>query len=455
MNKHVIRRRTLLKSLGPAAFLAAPVFRDVVAEAQSAFPQRLVILQFPGGAYHRVQSKFFATKDTDTTWNWDEQLKPFMPLRSDIALLKQIGDLTRPGQDHGHAVETMLVGAVGYLGDEGKAGQFPPGWTSIDQTIAGHIGKATRFSSLQMGMNVTSEEGGVASVSFNNGAALAPVTDPMVMFSRLFGNGTPAPSPTPGSPSEGVDPALEHLHAKKRSLLDLRQAELQEIRSIVSSAEYGKLDGHLDALRELEKLIPAAGLPNGGDTGGTVVPPTSNVACGAPAVTNKTDVPSLVQAMTELTFQAMNCDLTRVITLQWEMYGASLGFAGVGEQTHHDLQHNPGSNGAAFNPVQMWFMNQIVTFIQRFKSAAEGDGTLLSNSAVFVLSEMADGQFHTAIPFLGFIAGQAGGKIKTGGDIVGSESALNDLHISLARVFGLNINTYGDPQFVKSPIALA
>jgi hypothetical protein len=445
MNRHVIRRRTLLKSLGPAAFLAAPVFRDVVAEAQGAFPQRLVILQFPGGAYHRVQSKFFATKETDTTWNWDEQLKPFLPLRSDIALLKQIGDLTRPGQDDGHSVSTMLVGARGNAA----------GKTSIDQTIADHIGKATRFSSLQMGMNVVNEDGNLFVMTFNNGVRLPPVTDPMVTFSRLFGNGAPAPSPTPGSPSEGVDPMLEDLYAKKRSLLDLRKAELQELRSVVSSAEYDKLDGHLTALRELEKLIPTAGLSNGGDTGGTVVPPTSNVACGAPAITNKTDAPSLVQAMTELTFQAMNCDLTRVVTLQWEMYEASLAFLGVEEQTHHDLQHNPGTNGAAFNPVQKWFMDQIVTFIQRFKSAAEGDGTLLSNSALFMLSEMADGQFHTAIPFFGFIAGQAGGKIKTGGDIVGNESGLNDLYISLARGFGLNIDTYGDPQFVRSPIPLA
>jgi len=254
-------------------------------------------------------------------------------------------------------------------------------------------------------------------------------------------------TPSPGSPPAEVDPILERLYAQKRSLLDLRQAEIQDIRALVSSTEYGKLDQHLTSLRELERLIPMAGPTNGGDSGS--IAPMPGGSCAAPSIASQKDMPTLVQAMTELTFQAINCDLSRVVTLQWD--ASSLAFLGI-SQGHHELQHAPTPD---FTTAQAWYMDRIGALMQRFKGVSEGNGTLLSNSAILAISEMNDGRAHTAVPIHAFVAGQLGGKIKTGGDSVGNQSSLNDFYVSLARGYGVNINSFGSPALNKSPLSLA
>lgn len=116
------------------------------------------------------------------------------------------------------------------------------------------------------------------------------------------------------------------------------------------------------------------------------------------------------------------------------------------------MQHEPADD---FDVVQTWFMSQAAALIQRFKSTSEGRGSMLDNMAILVISEQSDGRNHTAIPTLGFLAGKAGGGIKTGGAIVGRRSSLNDFYMGLAGVFGQKLSTFGEAKLCKAPLALA
>lgn len=458
MTRSLLSRRSLLQSLGGAAFLAVPVFRGALAEAQSVQPQRFVVLHFPGGVRYITGNinGDFSTTAADHNYNFNKVLSPLASLRSDLVTFEQIGDPTRPGNSEGHTTSTLLTGDSRMADEEVTA--VPPGTNSIDQLIANRISQTTRFGSLQLGVMTDGEEATLthARIVFANGSRIAPVNDATVVFSRLFSGSAPAPV-TSGTLPPTMTPAdaqgvhtLARLSAQKKSIFDLRQAELTEIRAIAGSAEHGKLDEHLTAIRELEKSLPMPG--TGGTTPGTGggIPAVAGTSCAPPSLGMGSDLPTLVANMNELAYQAINCDLTRVVSVQWlsSGHGANFPFLGV-SRSHHEMQHDAQDD---FDVVQTWFMSQAAALIQRFKNTSDGAGSLLDNSACLVISEQS--YSHCATPTIGFLAGKAGGSIRTGGVLKGNQSSLSDLYIGLGRAFGLNIDTFGEPQWVKAPLSL-
>jgi hypothetical protein len=446
--------------------LAVPVFRGALAEAQATSPQRFVVVHFPGGARYITGNGLngFAITAADHNFNFTKVLSPLSPLRSDVVTFEQIGDPTRPVEGQGgHSTPPILTGESRWgTEDEEEAGTFTiPGTISLDQVIANKVSQTTRFGSLQLGVRTEGHEFTLSQgrIVFANGARIAPVNDAAVVFSRLFSgsapppssDGTPPPTMTPED-AAGVD-TLARLSAQKKSIFDLRQAELNEIRAIAGSAEHSKLDEHLTAIRELEKSLPVSTGPGGGPAPtepGSGIPPVAGTSCAAPGLGTATDLAAEVANMNELAYQAINCDLTRVVTIQWLMSGSGETFPFLGvSRSHHEMQHDARDD---FDTVQAWFMSQAASLIQRFKSTPDGEQTLLHNSAFLVLSEQS--YSHCGTPILGFLAGQAGGSIRTGGVLRGNQSSLNDLHVGIARAFGMNINTFGEAKWVKSPLSL-
>lgn len=456
MTRSLLARRSLLQRLGGAAFLAVPVFRGALAEAQSVSPQRFVVVHFPGGVRYPSGNGLneWSITPADHNFNFDKVLSPLSGLRSDVVTFDQIGDATRPTQGQtGHTTSTLLTGESSLADEDFQTA--PPGTTSIDQLIANRISQTTRFGSLQLGVKTEDSEFTLAHarIAFANGSAIAPVNDATVVFSRLFSGSVTAPT---GTVPSGVTPGdvegmntLARLSAQKKSIFDLRRAELTEIRAIAGSAEYGKLDEHLTAIRELERSLPMLPVAGGGGAG-PGIPSVAGASCAAASVREGNDLPTLVANMNELAYQAINCDLTRVVSIQWLHSSTGESFSFLGARSHHEMQHDPQED---FDVTQTWFMSQAAALIQRFKNTSDGAQTLLDNSAFLVISEQS--YSHCAIPTIGFLAGKAGGSIRTGGVLKGNQSSLNDLHVGLGRAFGLNLDTFGEPQWVKSPLSLS
>ncbi|MDX2056043.1 MAG: DUF1552 domain-containing protein [Polyangiaceae bacterium] len=462
MTRSLLKRRALLQQLGASAFLAAPVFRSVLAEAQATAPLRLVVFHFPSGVSMLDRGADYAVQGS--TWSYDHVLASLKDIQSDILLFNNI---TMPTADvvtvlpelegHGGGVRTMLTS------NTNQAERSYGDATSIDQMLANAFGSRTKFGSLQLGV-ITNTNGTsfARRVVYNNGTYIEPVENAQATFARLFPGAT---VPTPPSPTMTPDPQataeLAALHATGKSRLDQLRAELTAIKAIAGVDEQSKLDLHLTGLRELENSLPVIGsTPGATFQGVTCAPPNIGnppTPTGFVKLDNPVDyIQELGPVMQELMYQAINCDLTRFATFQWMSTGDNniYPFLAV-NQTHHTLEHGwreDDNMKGMYDRIQNWLMLQISTFIKRLKATPEGNGSMLDNTAVLVVSEMWGEHGHDEL--IALIAGKAGGAIRTGRTLDAGGRPHGDLLLSLVNIMGLNATTLGDPKYLTGPLNL-
>jgi len=474
MSKAIFKRRSLLQQLGAAAFLATPVFRSVIAEAQTTTPLRLILLNLPGGIPFNGGSE----SQLDTTFAG--MYKPFASLESDMIVFDNInneaGDKVATYfelEGHGGGCRSMFGAAVtdqgcgsgNACGAEENAYRYGTA-TTIDQHLAAAIGGKTPFAALHFGTLWDKGQGGDhAECHYNKGQVVRPMSDPMTAFSRLFGNGlptgagTPAPQPTTtGTVPAAPDPALLNLYERGKSRLDLLYAEIGDVKAIAGSDEQTKLDAHLTALRELEAKLPGAspGMVGGGGVVGGGPPANPGAGCALPAGNGESagTVQTVSPAFNEIAYQAVNCDLSRIIALQWLSSGDHIPrfqFLGCSGD-HHGMEHS--SNGGEYIKAQTWIFEQMAVFINKLKSTPEGNGNMLDNSIVYLASEMGNGT-HVLTPALSTIFGKAGGAFRTGRRVDAQKRNINDVLLTVVNTMGLNATTVGDAEFNKGALSLS
>ncbi len=436
MTKSIIKRRELLGALGAAGFLATPVFRETLAEAQgSAFPLRFVVLTIPGGVYY----------PTDTilgggNFKLDKSLAPFAPLQSEMVFFENSingtqGDIGSARNDpHGGGMLSLLTGA--------------DGGTSIDQMLAGSLGSSVKFSSLQFGVFTAAEGAGGRTYVFNNGSAIQPVDEPATMFSRLFGGGPPAPPPTPTGTVAPPPPVATGDGGRRQSLLDQVKSEVEAIKRIAGAKEQAKLDQHLTSLRELEKQIPTTAT-GGTIPGGSTVPFNPSVGCAAPTLNQAAnDIPAILGQQLDLLYSALACDLSRVCSLQILRSGqSSLHFPWLGvDADHHGLEHEKEDPklGLMLDKVQNYFFAQFATLVNRMKATAEGNGSsMLDNTLVLLTSELANAEQHSAGPMIWCSIGRAGGRVRAGRSIDYAGNDSSNTLLSIANTLDPSIQKVG------------
>ncbi len=275
--------------------------------------------------------------------------------------------------------------------------------TSIDQIVAQAYGSRTRIPNLNLGVltarNLTKE--GQRAV-FNNGSWIQPVGDPAALFMRLFPNSTAPTAPTSAAPDPAAAAEAAYLRARGKSRIDQLTAEITNIKGIAGTEEQA--------------------------------------------------------AMNELLYQAINCDITRISTMQFMSTGDdTILYPWVGvNHGHHGMEHGWRESDQAkadYDAVQTWLMSQIAVFIKRLKNTPEGNGSMLDNSLVLVNSEMW-GE-HTASPVIAFIAGKAGGLIRSGRNLDAKGAPHSNLLLSIMNTMGLPNTSVGDPKFCSGPLSLA
>lgn len=266
-----------------------------------------------------------------------------------------------------------------------------------------------------------------------------------------MGGGAPAPTTTSTAPA-APDPALVNLYERGKSRLDLLSAEIADVKAIAGTDEQTKLDGHLTALRELEGRLPKVG-PGGGTVGGGGPNATPGAGCALPNAQGG-DIRVVSTSFNDIAYQAINCDLTRIMALQWLSSGDHIPrfeFLGCSGD-HHGMEHS--MNGAEYIKAQNWIFEQMVAFVMMLKNTPEGNGSILDNSIVYLASEMGNGT-HILTPALSTIIGKAGGAFKTGRRIDAKNANINDVLTTIVNTMGLNALTVGDPEFNKTPISLS
>lgn len=344
---------------------------------------------------------------------------------------------SKPGGPHMKGPGAMLTGGSLMEGSFTGAGG-PAGYAdriSVDQYIAGRIGGATKFASLEFGVRVEGQEPlRVISYRGANQPAIT-VDDPFKMYARLFSD-------------EGLsDAELLRSIEESRSVLDFLKADIGALQPRLSGEDRSRLDAHLSSLRNVEQRLTSA----------------AN-ACTPLTLPSQFDVRALEnfettsQLQTDLMALAHTCDLTRVSTFMWANADSwqYFPFAGVDEE-HHELSHAGDDDAAAIEKlvtINAWHAKQLARLLDQLAAATDVDGsTLLDQSVILWGNELGAGNTHSYqdIPWL--LTGGAGGYFRMGQSLPLRDRPHNDLLVSVCNAMGFaDVTTFGIPGVCTGPI---
>ncbi len=397
-----MNRRQLL-GFGAASVLAAPFVALLDPARAQAAPRarRLAILFSPNGTIpHRWQP---SGSGRSYTFGDGTILEPLQGLESELLVLQGMDFNT--GTNHEGGMSNMLTCG---------------GDTSIDQVIADHVGAEARFSSLELAAQ-TSAWGGSSQtrMCYRDGAFVTPDDDPVHAWNRMFG--------LVGDPS---------VQSYRRSVLDLANAELSDLRQRLGAAQRQHLDAHLEGLRTVERSLFGGGSCDGGM---------------APVITDPQDndaFPAVADAQIDLAIQALACGVSPVVTVQLSHTVSPLVCRWVDATSgHHELSHADDGNTASvesFVRCEQWFAGQFRRLVEGLEAAVDPvtGASLLDDTLVMWVKELGDSRLHvcTSVPWI--LAGRGAGFEL--GRLVDVGGATHDRVLtSVARSFGLEIEHFG------------
>jgi hypothetical protein len=418
----LLNRRRFLATVG-ASLIAAPLCQMMMREARADLPRarRLLVFFSPNGTIHHRRRP---TVSGDAfSFPVGSILEPLAPHKDDLVVLDGLRFFT--GDNHEGGMAAMLT--------NGGGASTETRGMSLDQHLASQLGAQDRFSSLEFGVLTDIWGSNIQTrMSYRGpGVLVHPDADPRRAFGRMFGDLT------------GDDLARERLKARRLSVLDLARDELADLHQRVGVEERRKLEAHLDSIRTVEQNLNT--------TLGCAVPT-------APEQLNKDandNVPAITRAQIDLAIVALACGMTRVASVQLSHTVSPVVFSWAGNsEGHHSLSHSDDRNThgvQGFVDAERWCAEQFGYLLQRLKESPEpqGDGTMFDHTLVLWAKEMGDSRAHVCddVPFVLGGAGLRGGRYMRAD---GQSHA--KLLVSLCHAFGLENQTFGDPQTSVGPL---
>ncbi|NOJ97066.1 DUF1552 domain-containing protein [Corallococcus coralloides] len=425
-----LSRRTLLRGMG--ALMALPlldVMRPRTARAATPAPRRFVAFYTPCG----IHMPKWTPGGEGADYSLTPTLASLAPVKGDVLVLSGLDNLPgKPDGDGHHAAATAaFLSCVKARKTEGT--NIRTG-ISLDQVLANAVGTATRYPSLELGIDqgkgIGNCDSGYACPYANNIAWAGPSTPvpketkPRAAFERLFAD---------------FDPDVTQAELAKRkayglSIIDAVRDDAKALQGKLGTTDKRKLDEYFTGVRELELRVNA--MDGAGPTCGAAVTPAETE-----------DVREKTKAMLDLIVLAFQCDLTRTCTFMLGNARSTRVYSFLGlSGEHHTYSHHQRvqANYDALVKIDKWEVEQFSYLLQRMKDVQEEGGTLLDHSAVYFSSEIADGNMHEHknLPIL--LAGRAGGALSPGRHIRYGGQPLANLYIALLQMFGVPATTFGD-----------
>lgn len=433
-----LNRRTVLRGAGGVA-IALPWLEAMAPRLASAAPapRRFAVVFFSNGV---VTSQWNPT-GSGSAFTLSPILAPLEDLQSKIVVLQGITmESARQQGGNGHQ-----AGMTNLLTGRKHAGGLGMG-ISIDQAIANKVGGETKFPSLQLGVAANAQYKGQHHTFISYSGPLKPLTsedDPRKVFARVFTD-------------EAGDPAMQQARIdRKRSILDLVKSDFQQLNPRLGASDRAKLEEHLNRINEIEhRLMVPAGSGVSGDSSGAAMPasPPATLSIG------NDNFPGISSLQMDLLVGAFATDQTRVATLQYSTsqsgtnHSKWLG-AMPSPGYHHGISHQTDPTSIeALGKIETWYVQQFAELGKRLNAVREGNGSLLDNTTVLLVSEVSVGNTHSFRDMPYVLMGGCGGAIKTGRYMSGLARNHNDLFVSLANAMGLSDTVFGDPAFCKGPV---
>ena len=435
-------RRTVLRGVG--ATLALP-FLDAMVPAfartahAAAAPNRMVFVYVPNGIVMPQWTPETAGPIATLPAALPRVLEPMIPYRDDISILsglthnggRALGD--GPG-DHARAGASYLTGVhpKKTYGADIHAG------VSADQIAARHLGGETRFGSLELGCEPGLLGGNCDSgysCAYSNSISWRTPSSPMPLeaspraaFERLFGTEDVERDPVVRARQRSYD----------RSVLDVVLGDARRLSGTLGSTDRRKLDEYLFSVREIERRIASS------ERDAHAAPPDlDRPAPGLPG-----DFVQHVRLMFDLMTVALAADQTRVITLMVATELSNRVYREIGvSEAHHGLTHHRGDPVKIEKVTQInrFHVEQFAYFLEKLRTTADGDGSLLDHAMVVYGAGIADGNRHEHHDLPTLLAGRGGGRLTPGRHVVyPDETPMANLLLTMLHHLGVPAESIGD-----------
>jgi len=431
LTRKSLPRRTFLRGMG--ATIALPLL-DAMIPAATAASRTLA------KPVRRLGYVFMPMGCDITRWTpqGGEKLDELSPILASLEAVKdQISVLTnldlQPAYPGTHATSNsaFLSAAVA---KRTESSDFFLG-TTADQIAARHLGRETQLPSLEMAMDLLQTVGqcdnGYACVYQNNLSWASPTTPlpaeahPRLVFESLFGAG-------------GTADQRRAALRKRASLLDWVGEDLSRLKRSLGPEDRSKVDGYLDAVREVERRIQKAEADVGKDS-----LPDLDRPMGVPAA-----YADHARLMFELQVLAFQGDITRVTTFQLARETSNRTYPEIGvSDPHHPLSHH-GNDPAKIErmaKINAFHVSLFAEFLEKMKATPEAGGTLLDHSLILYGSGMGNPNLHDHSNLPIVVAGGAAGGMKGGRHIrFDKPTPLANLHLTLLDKAGVELESFGD-----------
>ena len=431
-------RRTLLRGAG--AGIALPLLEAMVPafaasrRLKGEAPRRLAFIYIPNG----VIQEAWTPGTLGSEFEFTRVLEPLEAHRNDLLVLsglthntgRALGD---GAGDHARAASSFLTG----IHPKKTAGADIKLGISVDQVAAKAIGNATRFPSMELGI----EPGRLAgncdsgySCAYSNSVSWRgektpnpPEIDPSEVFDRMFGD---------------TDAPLDHAERARRrsrdaSVLDHVIADATRLRRTLGPTDQQKLDEYLTSVRDVEKRVSLS---------------SHEQASPAPEMARPQGIPANYSAHARLMFDLMTLafqtDMTRVATFMMGREGSNLTYPDIEvDRAHHGMTHHRGDPDKIedITKVNRHHVEQFAYFVDKLAAIRDGEGRLLDNMMVVYGSGIGDGNRHTHHDLPVVLAGRGAGTLHPGRYVrYQPETPMNNLFLSLLDRIGVQTESLGD-----------
>ena len=411
-------RRGFLKNAG--TLIALPALESLhrpasAADAAKARPRRAIFLNFGWGVTN--ETWFPDVKQTGPGYTLPPGLTPLARHKADFTVIQ---GLSNKFANEAHWGSTFwLTGANRYA----EPGQSFHNSISADQVAAAHLGRDTRFASLQLNSPDVNNSGhgpGLSLAWDQRGKPVAGLDNPVLVFHRLF--------------SADSTPLAERqaMLSQKRSVLDAVLSDAGDLQRRLNKADTDKLNEYFQGIRDIENRL-------GKEESWLGVPkPKTELKEPKPGLAGRDEV----AIMYDLMIAALRTDSTRVITYR-QPVGTLLQSLSV-KVAPHDMSHYSAGDRMEASQKRDTAQSELLAgLIDKLKSTREPDGTsLFDHTVVAYGSNIRTIHYLDNCPTL--IAGR-GASLTLGQHLVlPKDTPLCNLWLTLLRGLGAKADSHGD-----------
>jgi hypothetical protein len=435
ITKKHIPRRTFLRGVGTT--LALP-FLESMLPAQTPLSKTAAapgsVKRFVGIWHpHGAAPGYWSPLQEGPNFEFSFITKPLEPFRDRTVLIsgldmnESFATEEEPGGDHAKGA-ALLSGArprrnavSPYLG------------VTIDQLIANKYGQDTILSSIQLGVEDTTNFGNcnwgyscayTNSISWPNATTPLPTEiNPRVAFERMFGDGTNTEERVTG-------------RKQNASILDSVTHELSAFKKNLSTGDRTRVDTYTENIRELERRINIA-------MSRSLKEPSAEIPFGVPE--SKLSHYRLMYDLMALAFEG---DITRSATfmLGRDLSGASFPESGFSGGWHGSSHHgDKPENVANYAKMNRYHVQNLAYFVDKLKNIPDGDGNVLDHILIYKGSNMGNSHRHAHVKVPVILVGGIDGKFKGNRHIVFPDDTqkTSNMLLSILHMFGIERDSIG------------